>query len=105
MIYMTSKLPQTTARHPKNDQDTLFSETLLRFFSGGPKICNEIHSDLRDPPPFSENSSFLSPQNYRKNRNFLDRKWTSPPPLELFRKFIEFDPGSHPLDNTLNEQF
>ena len=48
---------------------TLFSETLLRF-SGGPKICNEIHLDWRDPPPpFSKIHRFYPPQNYRKNRN------------------------------------
>ena len=65
---------------------TLFSENNVALFSGGPKICNEIHSDWRDPPPFSENSLFLPPQNFRKNRNEIFRIGNDPPPL---RKFSE----------------
>ena len=34
-----------------SDPPTLFSENNVTLFSGGPKICNEIHSDWCDPPP------------------------------------------------------
>ena len=74
-----------------------FLKTWLTFFSGGPKICNEIHLDWRDPPPFSENSLFLPPQNFRKNRNEIFRIGNDPPPhSEVFRKFIEFGTDSLP---------
>merc|ERR1712030_179712 len=66
---------------------TIFSENNVVLFSGGPKICNEIHSDWRDPPPlFSENSLFLPAQNFRKNRNEIFRIGNDPPPI---RKFSE----------------
>ena len=81
---------------------TLFSENNVALFSGGPKICNEIHLDWRDPPPFSENSLFLPPQNFRKNPNEIFRIGNDPPsPSEVFRKFIKSVRGSHPLKWTL----
>ena len=51
----------------------------VALFLGGPKICNEIHSDWRDPPPFSPKKLPKKPQ-----RNFLDRKY--PPPFGSFPK-------------------
>ena len=55
---------QKTSKRPLTPPPALVSENYVALFSGGPKICNEIHSDWRDPPPFSENSSFLPPQNF-----------------------------------------
>ena len=69
-----------------SDPPTLFSENYVALFSGGPKNGNEIHSDWRDPPPFSENSLFLPPQNFRKKRDEIFRIGNDPPPI---RKFSE----------------
>ena len=59
----------------------------VALFLGGPKICNEIHLDWRDLPPFSENSSFLPPQNFRKKRNEIF--WIGNDPSPPLRKFSE----------------
>ena len=55
---------------------TIFSENNVALFSGGPKICNEIHSDWRDPPPFFRKFIvFTAPKFPEKpQRNFSDRK-------------------------------
>ena len=54
----------------------LVSENYVALFSGGPKICNEIHSDWRDPPPFFRKFIVFTPPKLPKKpqRNFLDRK-------------------------------
>ena len=64
---------------------TLFSENYVALFSGGPKICNEIHLDWRDPP-FSRKFIVFTPPKLPKKpqQNFLDRKW--PPPFGSFPK-------------------
>ena len=53
-----------------------FSENYVALFSRGPKICNEIHSDWRDPPPFFRKFIvFTAPKFPEKpQRNFSDRK-------------------------------
>ena len=62
----------------------------VALFLGGPKICNEIHSDWRDPPPFSPKKL------PKKNATQFFGSEMTPPHSEVFRKFIEFGPGSHP---------
>ena len=85
--------------HPRDD----YLAQIWWIFGKHP---NEIHSDWRDPPlPFSENSLFLPPKNFRKNRNEIFRIGNDPPPhSEVFRKFIEFGTDSLPLvcDNGYN---
>ena len=76
-FWKTSKRPLTP--HP------IFGK-LCCAFSGGPKICNEIHSDWCDPPPF-----------FRKFIVF------TPPKLpKVFRKFIQIRPSGCPLEASIS---
>ena len=72
-----------------------FRKTMLRFFREARKFATKFIRIGVTPPPFSENSSFLPPQNYRKNRNEIFWIGNDPPPSEVFRKFIQN--GKHGL--------
>ena len=70
---------------------------MLRFFREAQKFATKFIRIGMTPPPFSENSLFLPPQNFRKNRNEIFRIGNDPPPhSEVFRKFIEFGRGNCP---------
>ena len=58
----------------------------VALFLGGPKICNEIHLDWRDLPPFSKNSSFYLPKITEKTATKFFGSEMTPLPL---RKFSE----------------
>ena len=86
---------------------TLFSENYIVLFSGGPKFCNEIHSDWRDPPSFFREFIVFPPQNYRKNRNetfWIGNDPPSPPPPEVFQKITESVTECLPLYQTLKAE-
>ena len=59
-----------------SDPPPLVSENYVALFLGGPKICNEIHSDWRAPPPFFRNFIVFTAQKFpeKPQHNFLDRK-------------------------------
>ena len=59
---------------------------MLRFFREAQKFATKFIRIGVTPPPFSENSLFLPPQNFRKNRNEIFRIGNDPPPI---RKFSE----------------
>ena len=59
---------------------------MLRFFRDAQKFATKFIRIGVTPPPFSENSLFLPPQNFRKNRNEIFRIGNDPPPI---RKFSE----------------
>ena len=63
-----------------------FRKTSLRFFREAQKFATKFIRIGVTPPPFSENSLFLPPQNFRKNRNEIFRIGNDPPPI---RKFSE----------------
>ena len=64
----------------------LFQKTMLHFFWEAQKFATKFIRICVTPPPFSENSLFLPPQNFRKNRNEIFRIGNDPPPI---RKFSE----------------
>ena len=64
-----------------------FSENYVALFLGGPKICNEIHSELRDPPPFFRKiQRFYSPKNTEKTATKFFGSEMTPPPFGSFPK-------------------
>ena len=62
---------------------TEFSENYVALFSGGPKICYEIHSDWRDPPFFRKFIVFTPPK-LPKNRNKIFWSLGSFPKIHRF---------------------